>query len=217
MAHVSCVSTLTVEGGGLHPPLWGPGVKAGKRPPRSNCEQVTLLQSFPHLPTVWSPGTHRTLWVSWSAAGHRPSGEPHETIHWRVTRLRGVLHGHLCARVTCSGSQLWSWGQSAKSAQPQFPHVQCGENDHIQGCSHWTEARLQKGWRVTGAWITECAVKCCLCAFKIDYRADSTWISSRFMHALFLSWDPLLNTCDTESSGPLGPRGCDRLSDSPCV
>ena len=108
-------------------------------------------------------------------------------------------------------------GASRPSLLSPFPHVQCGENDHIQGCSHWTEVRLQKGWRVMGAWITECAVKCCLCAFKIDYRADSTRISSRFTHALFLSWDPLLNTSDTESSGPLGPRGCDRLSDSPCV
>lgn len=101
------------------------------------------------------------------------------------------------------------------SAQPL--RVQCRESNLIQGCSHWTEARLQKGWQVTGAWTTECAMKCCLCAFKMNYRADLARISSRSPHALFLSWDPLLNTCDTESSGPLGPRGCDHFSDSPCV
>lgn len=95
--------------------------------------------------------------------------------------------------------------------------MQCRENNHIQGCSHWPEARLQKGWRVTGAWTTECAMKCCLCAFKMNYRADLTRISPRFPQALFLSWDPLLNTCDTELSGPLGPRGCFLLSDSPYV
>lgn len=100
VAHVSCVFTPTVEGGGLHPPLWGPGVKAGKRPPRSNCEQATLLQSCFHTCPQGPRVTHRTLWVSWSAAGHRPSGEPHETIHWSITRLQGVLHGHLCAGVT---------------------------------------------------------------------------------------------------------------------
>lgn len=42
---------LTRKGGGLHPPLWGPGVNE-KAPHRSNCEQVTLPQSrFLHLST----------------------------------------------------------------------------------------------------------------------------------------------------------------------
>lgn len=63
---------LTREGGGLHPPLWGPGVNAGKLPHRSNCEQVTLPQSRFHTCPRGSGVAHGALWVS-SPTGRQES------------------------------------------------------------------------------------------------------------------------------------------------